>query len=240
MSDPNTLVILGVRTLGRVIALHFAKQGWRVVCASRTPDDVERLAADVDAAGGRGVPVTCDLGDRASLAALVAGDAPIDLCIAAQTAGGRFGSRALLEIDDEELDRAHAAFVRGTWNLLKTVGPKLLAQGHGTFLQIGTSSGLRTRDGFAALGATQHAMRALVQVAAREWRSGGVHVAYVPIDGAIESDRTRDWIARTGPDRAVPQDEIARACEYLHHQERRAWTHELVLRPSGTDWTAPT
>jgi NAD(P)-dependent dehydrogenase (short-subunit alcohol dehydrogenase family) len=240
MSDSKTLIILGVRTLGRVIALHFAKQSWRVICASRTRDDVERLATDVDAAGGRGVPVICDLTDRASLAALVAGDTPVDLCISAQTAGGRFGSRALLEIDDEELDRAYAAFVRGTWNLLKTVGPKLLAQGHGTFLQIGTSSGLRTKDGFAALGATQHALRALVQVAAREWRSGGVHVAYVPIDGAIDSDRTRDWIARTGPDRAVPQDEIARACDYLHQQERRAWTHELVLRPSGTDWTAPT
>jgi NAD(P)-dependent dehydrogenase (short-subunit alcohol dehydrogenase family) len=240
MSDSKNLVIVGVRTLGRAIALHFAKQGWRVVCASRTRDDVERLAVDVDAAGGQGVPVTCDLGDRASLAALVAPATPIDLCISAQTAGGRFGSRALLEIDDEELDRAYATYVRGTWNLLKTVGPKLLAQARGTFLQIGTSSGLRTKDGFAALGATQHALRALVQVAAREWRSGGVHAAYVAVDGPIESDRTRDWIARSGPDRALPQDEIARACDYLHGQDRRAWTHELVLRPTGTEWTAPT
>jgi NAD(P)-dependent dehydrogenase (short-subunit alcohol dehydrogenase family) len=240
---PETLIVVGVRTLGRALALHFAKQGWRVVCGARTRADVESLAADVDAAGGRGVPVVCDLGDRSSLEALVApaaSEGRIDLCVAAQTAGGRFGSRELLAIDDEELDRNVAAFVRGSWNLLKAVGPRLVAQGAGTFLQIGTSSGLRTKEGFAALGATQHALRALVQVAAREWRAAGVHVAYVPIDGAIESERTREWLARGGPDRAVPQGEIARACEYLHRQDRRAWTHELVLRPAGTEWTSPT
>jgi NAD(P)-dependent dehydrogenase (short-subunit alcohol dehydrogenase family) len=236
----ETLIMVGARTLGRAIALHFAARGWQVVCAARTRDDVDRLAADVDAAGGRGVAVVCDLGDPASLAALVGDRARVDLCIAAQTAGGRFGSRPLLEIDDEEIDRGYHAYLRGTWNLLKAVGPKLLAQAAGTFLQIGTSSGVRTKDGFAALGAIQHGLRALVQVAAREWRGQGVHVAYLPIDGAIESDRTAAWTGRNGAGRAIPQGEIARACEYLHRQDPRAWTHELVLRPPGTDWTAPT
>jgi len=236
----ETLVIVGVRTLGRAIALHFAALGWQIVCASRTREDVDRLAADVGAAGGQGVGVVCDLADRASLEALGRDRARIDLVIAAQTAGGRFGARPLLEIDDEELDRSHQAYVRGTWNLLKAVGPKLTAQGAGTFLQMGTSSGVRTKEGFAALGAVQHGLRALVQVAAREWRAQGVHVAYVPIDGPIESERTAAWMGRNGAERAIPQPEIARACEYLHRQDKRAWTHELVLRPTGGDWTGPT
>src|SRR5215471_21395016 len=146
----ETLIMVGVRTLGRAIALHFAKQGWRVVCGARTRADVERLAADVDAAGGRGVPVVCDLGDRGSLAALADHEATqgrVDLCVSAQTAGGRFGSRELLAIDDEELDSNYAAYVRGTWNLLKAVGPRFAAQRSGTFLQMGTSSGLRTKEG---------------------------------------------------------------------------------------------
>jgi len=231
--------MLGVRSLGRVVALHFAAQKWRVVCAARTRQDVEQLAKDVDAAGGQGVPVVCDLTDRASLAALVAGQERIDLCIAAQTAGGRFGPRPLVELDDEELERGFRAYLQGTWNLLRAVGPKMLAEGRGTFLQIGTSSGVRTKDGFAALGAVQHGLRALVQVAAREWRGQGVHVAYLPIDGGIESEKSKAWTAKNGADRAIPQDEIARACEYLYRQDRRAWTHELLLRPPVTDWTAP-
>jgi NAD(P)-dependent dehydrogenase (short-subunit alcohol dehydrogenase family) len=236
----ETLLIVGVRTLGRVIAGHFGAQGWQVICAARTRADVEAAAADVDRAGGRGVAVTCDLGDRATLEAALRPHERIDLVIAAQNAGGRFGAMDLLEIDDAELDHGYAAYVRGTWNLLKAAGSKLIARGTGTFLQVGTSSGVRTREGFAALGATQHALRALVQVAAREWRKHGVHVAYLPIDGAIESERSRAWLAQAGPDRAVSPQEIARACEYLHRQDRRGWTHELVLRPTGSDWTAPT
>jgi NAD(P)-dependent dehydrogenase (short-subunit alcohol dehydrogenase family) len=184
--------------------------------------------------------VVCDLGDRASLEAAVGASARVDLCVAAQTAGGRFGARALLEIDDAELYRAYGSYMRGTWNLLKAVGARLVAQQSGTFLQIGTSSGVRTKEGYAALGAAQHGLRALVQVAAREWRAAGVHAAYLPVDGAIESERTAAWTARNGADRAIPQAEIARACEYLHRQDRRAWTHELLLRAAGSDWTAPT
>jgi NAD(P)-dependent dehydrogenase (short-subunit alcohol dehydrogenase family) len=236
----ETVIVVGVRSLGRVIAAHFARQGWQVVCAARTRATVEEVALEVDRAGGRGVPVVCDLADPASLAALVRDRPSIDLVVAAQTAGGRFGARPLVEIDGEELDRGFAAYVRGTWNLLQAVGPRLLEQRRGTFLQIGTSSGVRTKEGFAALGAVQHGLRALVQVAAREWRAQGVHVAYLPIDGAIESERTRAWIASNGMERAIPPEEIARACEYLHRQQPRAWTHELVLRPTASDWTAPT
>jgi NAD(P)-dependent dehydrogenase (short-subunit alcohol dehydrogenase family) len=212
-----------------------------VVAAARTAADVEALASDVNREGGEGVAVVCDLQQPASLAALDAAAEPgLDLVVTAQTAGGRFGPLPLLEIPDDEIDRGYASYVRGTWNLLRALGPRLCRQGHGTFLQIGTSSGVRTREGFAALGAVQHGLRALVQVAAREWRASGVHVAYLPIDSAIESERTRAWIAKVGPDHALPPEEIARACEYLHRQDRRSWTHELILRPPATEWTAPT
>jgi NAD(P)-dependent dehydrogenase (short-subunit alcohol dehydrogenase family) len=237
----ETLVMIGVRKLGRTIALHFAERGWQVVCAARTRADVQAVAAAVDQAGGTGIPVVCDLGDRASLAALLEASPTVNLCVAAQTAGGRFGERPLLDIEDEELERGYAAYVRGSWNLLKVMGPRLLAQGHGTFLQIGTSSGVRTKEGFAALGTVQHALRALVQVAAKEWREKGVHVAYLPIDGGIAPSPpvSGSW-AEQNPTRVVPPEHIAQACEYLHRQTPAAFTHELVLRPSGTTWTAPT
>ncbi|HEX7598019.1 MAG TPA: SDR family oxidoreductase [Polyangia bacterium] len=235
----ETLLMVGVRSLGRAIALHFAHQGWTVLCAALTKESVEALAAEVTQNGGRGIPVVCDLREPDSLRGLST-HGRIDLCIAAQTAGGRFGPRPLLETDDAELERGFASYVRGTWNLLKAVGPQLVAQQSGTFLQIGTSSGVRTKEGFAPLGTVQHALRALVQVAAREWRSQGVHVAYLPIDGGIESERSADWVARTGADRAIPQNEIVRACEYLYRQDRRAWTHELLLRPPGNEWLAGT
>ncbi len=140
----------------------------------------------------------------------------------------------------EELARNLAAYVTGTWNLLKVAGRAQVAQGRGTFLQIGTSSGVRTKEGFAAIGAAQHALRALVQVAAKEWRAAGVHVAYLPIDSPIESVSTREWAAKRGGATLMPPGEIARACEFLYRQDPLAWTHELMLRPQASEWTAPT
>ncbi|MGO9063676.1 MAG: SDR family oxidoreductase [Myxococcaceae bacterium] len=232
----NTLAIVGVRGLGREIALHFAREGWRVLCAARTRAAVEQLARDVNSAGGTGIPFVCDVTDAKSLTPLAA--EPAELVIAAQTSGLRFGSLPLLEISDVELTQGFSSYVQGTWNLLKAFGPGLLSRGRGTFLQMGTSSGIRTKEGFAALGAVQHGLRALLQVAAREWRERGVHVAYLPIDGPIASEAAR---AHGRPaERLLRPASIAQACAYLHAQTPDAWTHELVLRPMGGEWTAPT
>ncbi|MGO9830574.1 MAG: SDR family oxidoreductase [Myxococcaceae bacterium] len=230
----STLAIIGVRGLGREIALHFAREGWRVLCAARTSASVEQLAQDVNAAGGTGTPFVCDITDAKSLSPLAA--EPVDLVVAAQTSGLRFGPLPLLDIPDVELAQGFSSYLQGTWNLLKAFGPGFLSRGQGTFLQMGTSSGIRTKEGFAALGAVQHALRALVQVAAREWRTRGVHVAYVPIDGPIASDAAR---ARGRAAGLLTPASIARACAYLHGQAKDAWTHELVLRPSTGEWTAP-
>src|SRR5258707_1216337 len=186
----ETLVMVGVKKLGREIALHFARQGWRVICAARTAADVQAVAAEVQAAGGIGVPLTCDLLNPASLTPL--SEFQPDLVVAAQTAGGRFGSKPLLEIDNEELARNLAAYVTGTWNLLKVAGRAQVAQGRGTFLQIGTSSGVRTKEGFAAIGAAQQALRALVQVAAKEWRAARGHLGDPPLRSPIRSPHTPD------------------------------------------------
>jgi NAD(P)-dependent dehydrogenase (short-subunit alcohol dehydrogenase family) len=233
----ETMLVVGARGLGRDLALHFGRLGWQVIVAARTPGDVERVAREVDGAGGRGVPLPCDLVDPRTLQPLVA--QKIDLAVAAQAPGGRFGAKPLVEIDREELTRGFEVTLLGTWNLLHAIGPAMLAAGRGTFIQMGTSSGVRTKEGFAALGTLQAGLRALVQVAAREWRLHGVHVAYIPIDGPIESDRVRGYLAGH-LDRALPPSEIAGACEYLHRQDPRAWTHELLLRPQRSDWTTPT
>jgi NAD(P)-dependent dehydrogenase (short-subunit alcohol dehydrogenase family) len=228
----SSLAIIGVRGLGREIALHFAQEGWRVLCAARTQADVKRLATDVEKAGGTGVPLVCDITAPATLERLRQEE--VDLVVVAQTSGLRFGAMPLLDIADAELSQGFLTYPTGTWNLLKAFGPGLLARGRGTFLQMGTSSGIRTKEGFAALGAAQHALRALVQVAAREWRAHGVHVAYLPIDGPIASDE-----GRFPAGRFLTAAAIARACAYLHAQSPDAWTHELVLRPTGGEWTAP-
>jgi NAD(P)-dependent dehydrogenase (short-subunit alcohol dehydrogenase family) len=220
------LLVVGVRGLGGVIARHFAEQGWQIACAARTAGEVEALAAQT-----RGTALVADLRDRQATERLCAQAweklGRVDLVVAAQTSGARFGPQSVLDLADFE--RALTGYPQATLHLLQAAGPRLIAQGGGSFLQMGTGSGLKAREGFAGISAAQAALRALCAVAALELKPRGVHVAYVAIEGGIE----REGSARP-QELSIPPLEIARAVEYLHGQAKRAWTHELSLRPAAS------
>ena len=219
------LLVVGVRGLGAVIARHFAGKGWEVACAARTASEVAALAEET-----HGLGVVADLRDGASVERLCAQAwerfGRIELVVAAQTSGARFGPQPVLELTD--FDRALSGYPQATLHLLQAAAPRLIVQGGGSFLQMGTGSGLRARAGFGGLSAAQAALRALCAVAALELKDQGVHVAWLAIEGGIE----RAGSARSA-DRSIPPEEIARAVEYLHGQEPRAWTSELSLRPAA-------
>lgn len=235
---PQTLLVIGARGLGRELALHFAARGWNVACASRTRADVEAVAAEVAARGGASLACVADLASKTSLDALC--DAAwerfgrVDLCVSAQTSGLPFAPRPLTELPPDFLTRALAAYPQAALHLLQALAPRMEAAGSGTFVQIGTGSGLRPREGFGLLGTAQAALHALLSVAAQELKPRGVHAAYLAVAGQIESDRARGYVERHGLARTLPPSAIAEAIEYLHGQPRRAWTHELLLRPADS------
>jgi NAD(P)-dependent dehydrogenase (short-subunit alcohol dehydrogenase family) len=142
-------------------------------------------------------------------------------------------------MEDAAFQGAFETGIFGFRNVVKVVGKSLAERGHGTIIQIGTTSALRAKEGFAHLAAAQFGLRGLVQAAAKDLRSRGVHVVFLPADGFIESEKTATYVAQAGIDKAIPQEEIAKAIQYLHEQSPRAWTHELILRPYGSEWSAP-
>jgi NADP-dependent 3-hydroxy acid dehydrogenase YdfG len=234
---PQTLLVVGARGLGREVALHFARARWNVVCAARTAASVASLAAEIEAAGGSALGQAADLQAPETLNALSDAAAArfgrIDLCVCAQTSGLPFGERKVLDLSPADLAHALAAYPVGTLNLIRAVAPRMAAQGAGTFIQIGTGSGLKVRDGFGLLGAAQAASRALISVAASELKAAGVHAVYLAIEGQIESERAQGYVARNGLAKTLPPAAIAEAIAFLHAQDARAWTHELSLRPAA-------
>jgi NAD(P)-dependent dehydrogenase (short-subunit alcohol dehydrogenase family) len=243
MSSPRQrLLIVGVRGLGRALALHFGARGFDVLCAARTAAEVEQLARDtaaVQPAGARALAQVADLGDAASLWRLCqrAWDelGGLDLVVAAQTGGAPFAVRPLLATPPEDVEQGLRGYPLATLRLLQVLGPRLADQGSGTFVQIGTGSGLRLRDGFAGLALPQQALRTVLQAAGRELRPRGVHCAFLAVEGQLDTPRSAAWIERHGRERAVPCAEVIRAIELLHGQDPRAWSFELALRPAASD-----
>ena len=239
---PETLLVVGVRGLGRALALHFAAEGFNVVCAARTAATVEELAKDAAAAQptGRGLGalgVTCDLHDAPSVESLCARAwerfGGVDLVVAAQTSGAPFAVRSVLQTPPEDVLTGFLGYPLATLRLLRAAGPRLVSQQRGTFVQVGTGGGFKVRDGMAGLAAPQHALRVLVEGAARELKAFNVHCAYLAVEGQLDTPRSAGYIARNGLEKTVPCGEVARAIAFLHRQDPRAWSHELSVRPAA-------
>ena len=228
--------MVGVRKLGRTVALHFARHGWRVLCASRTAADVEALARDVTAAGGQGVAAVCDLQRPESLARFA--EDPPDLVVAAQTMGGRFGSLPLLEIPADGAGAVARRLSAGHLEPAPGGGPGDARPGSGHLPP--------NRD--LLRGTHQGGVRSARRLAARAPGAGAggrprVAGARRPrrVSPRRRAHRLRaDASAGLAVERLISPEAIAEACAYLHAQGPDAWTHELVLRPTGGDWSAPT
>ena len=89
------LVTGGGRGIGADIARELAGDGWSVVVAARSRDQIEGVAAEVD---GRAVEV--DVADRTSVDAMIAEVGDVDLLVANAGIGGRDGHTWELDPED--------------------------------------------------------------------------------------------------------------------------------------------
>jgi NAD(P)-dependent dehydrogenase (short-subunit alcohol dehydrogenase family) len=117
----------------------------------------------------------------------------------------------------------------------------MVPRGRGTILFTGATASVRGGTGYAAFAGGKHALRALAQSMARELGPENIHVAHIVVDGAIDTDFTRErapdrYESRKAADGILNPDSIAENYWMLHRQPRDAWTHELDLRPWSEAW----
>jgi 3-hydroxybutyrate dehydrogenase len=68
MSGRTVVVTGGGRGIGRAIALSFAEPGAHIVITSRTPSQLEKTAAEIEARGAKATAIAMDVRDEASVA----------------------------------------------------------------------------------------------------------------------------------------------------------------------------
>ena len=103
------------------------------------------------------------------------------------------------------------------------------------------SASVRGASGYSAFAGGKHALRALAQSMARELGPQNIHVAHIVVDGAIDTDFTRErapdrYESRKAADAILNPESIAENYWNLHCQPRDAWTHEIDLRPWSETW----
>ncbi|MFQ5514861.1 MAG: SDR family NAD(P)-dependent oxidoreductase [Myxococcota bacterium] len=218
---------------GLAISRRFAAAGYRVAMTARGTKSLKALATQVPGARG----YVLDVGDPRAVAQaftrIRAELGPVDVLV--HNAGSAaFGS--FVDMNAEIFETAFRTNALGLFLCAKEVVPEMLRAGRGCILVSGATAALRGGAGFAAFAPAKAAQRSLAQSMARSLGPQGIHVAYVVIDGVIDTPRTRSFLPDNPEDFFLKPEAIAETMYQLSQQDRSAWTFELDLRPFAESW----
>jgi NAD(P)-dependent dehydrogenase (short-subunit alcohol dehydrogenase family) len=222
----NTALIVGVGAgLSASLARALTKQGIAVALAARTTEDLGALTRETGARA-----FACDASRRAEVEKLfadldAAGAAPeIVIYNASYRTRGPF-----IELDPADVERSIAVSAFGGFLVAQQAARRMVPKHHGVILFTGASASLKGYAQSAPFAMGKFALRGLAQSMARELAPQGIHVAHVVIDGGIKSARRAEHA--DAPASLLDPDAIAASYLHLIHQPHSAWTWEIELRP---------
>jgi NAD(P)-dependent dehydrogenase (short-subunit alcohol dehydrogenase family) len=233
----NVALVAGVGDgLGGALARRFARGGYQTVLVARSADRLARIAADIEAGGGRGIAYVADLREESAVAKLFddveAEIGPIGVAVSNTGANYR---ASILDTPADMFEKVwrlgcYAGFLVG-----REAARHMAPRGHGTIIFTGATASTRGASQFAAFAAAKGALRQVAQSMARELGPKGIHVASVIVDGMIDSQRVRsrfpERVAQLPEDGMLKPADIAEVYWQIAQQPRSAWTFETDLRP---------
>ncbi len=225
-------VVVGVGPgLGAALAHRFAKE-YRVALVARSEDYLNKLAGEISAEGGEAVAVPANMASSEEIARAFEKirrelDAPEALLYnAAMRPFGR-----LMETKPSTFENTWRVSTFGAFLCAQEVVPKMLERGRGVILFTGATAGVKPFPTSAAFGPAKFALRGLAQVMARDLQPQGIHVAYINVDGAIDTPFIRQRFTSIKDEDMLKPSAIAETYWHLAHQDRSSWTHEIDVRP---------
>ena len=177
---PRVALVTGASGgVGRGIALACAAAGWRVWIAARRAQEGEGVAREVDAAGGAGRFVACDVADAdsvaAAIAAVLARDRRLDALAHNATSGLSPKPTSLREVSLGELQDHIAVSLRGAY-LLARAAHSPLRSARGAYLLLTSEAGFEGKARLPIYAAVKAAQRGFARALAREWGADGIRV----------------------------------------------------------------
>ncbi len=154
------------RGLGEGCAVALGGAGAEVVCLSRTLSELERVAADIEARGGRARPLVCDICDTAAMRAAIGGLARLDILV---NNAGTNVPEPFLEVPEAHLDRILAVNVRAAFLVAQAAAQRMVDGGRGSsIINMSSQMGHVGAPNRAVYCMSKHALEGLTKAMAVE------------------------------------------------------------------------
>jgi 7-alpha-hydroxysteroid dehydrogenase len=242
--DRVAIVTGAGRGIGAATALALAEAGADVVLAARSTEQLQKVAARIEALGRRAVVVPADLRDLAAVAALAAAATTRlgRLDIVVNNVGGTIPN-ALLDTDAAYLEEAFHFNVSTAHELVRASVPGLLDSGGGAVVNISSVMGRVSGRGYLAYGTAKAALAHYTRLAARDLcpniRVNAIAVGSVrtsALEFVVSDDATRRRMEERTPLGFIGDaEDIAAAVLYLASPAGRYVTGKVLEVDGGLD-----
>lgn len=238
--DSKTALVTGAGGgLGGAIARRFAGEGASVLCSDLDLAKAEKTVADIQAKGGTAAAMRADVSVaadcEAQVAETVARFGRID--IAVNNAGVAMHKLAL-DVTEAEWERVLRINLTGSFLTAQAAARRMVDQGGGRIIQIGSISGQRGNMGGIAYGASKAAVMHVCKVMAVELSSKGVMINAIapgPIETGLSNhgpSRKQGYIDRIPAGAYGTISSVAGAALFLASDECE-WTTGAILNVDG-------
>ncbi len=239
MNTPVVLITGALTGIGRATALAFAQERSHVVISGRREDAGWELVTELRALGAEAEFVRADVRREDDVRNLV--DKTVArfgrLDVAVNNAGTEGQPGLLTEQSAETYAATFDTNVLGTILSLKHELRVMLAQGHGSIVNLSSTLGSRGAAGASMYVASKHAVEGLTKAAALEGAGAGVRVNAVapgPIETGMlnrftgNAERKAGLIAGVPSKRAGHPEEIAQTIVFLASDKVDYLTGQII------------
>jgi NAD(P)-dependent dehydrogenase (short-subunit alcohol dehydrogenase family) len=239
MNKPVVLITGALTGIGRATALAFSREGAHIVVSGRRDEEGKKLVAEIRKLGTEAEFVRSDVRHEEDVRSLV--DKTIELFGRLDVAVNAAGTEGVPgPVSDQTAESYAATFdtnVLGTLLSMKHELRVMQAQGHGSIVNLSSTTGSKAAPGASVYTASKHAVEGLTKAAALEGAAFGVRVNAVapgPIDTELlnrftgNADTKAGLIAGVPLKRAGKPDEIAQAITYLASDKASFVTGQIL------------
>ena len=177
LQGKTAVVIGGTSGIGKALSLGLADAGADVVASARRQQNVDETAAEIEHRRRKTLRLTSDMGDRASLEALLAATiqsfGKVDILI---NCAGKIKRTPTLTMPEDEWNSIVDTNLTGTLRACQVFGKHMLDRGYGRIVNIASLNSFVALNEVAAYAASKAAVVSLTRSLAVEWSKHGITV----------------------------------------------------------------